>query len=183
MIITDVVGWPLEGFQWIRRLLQIMPGTRIVVYSASTEERHIIGALASGALAYVLKKREGNVLLRAVDAAIEGDMLLDVGIASAVVRCVHMEKAPLNGAAFLDLSHHEMRILALISEGLPNRQIASQMNLSPNTVRNYVSQILAKLKLQTRTEAAAYAIRHGIDHLSWSGACVSVPANAALSSA
>ena len=163
MIITDVVGWPLEGFEWIRRLLQTAPRTHIVVYSASVEERHIMAALTGGASAYILKRREGQVLLRAVDAAVQGDMLLDTEVTPTVIRRIRSEKAPLDSAAFLDLSHQEVRILALISEGYPNREIASRMSLSAKTVRNYGSQILAKLKLRTRTQAAAYAIRHGIE--------------------
>jgi DNA-binding NarL/FixJ family response regulator len=163
VVITDVVGWPVEGYEWIRRLLQTVPRTRIVVYSASAEERYVRAALAGGASAYVLKQRDGQVLLRAVDAAVRGDMLLDTEVIPTVVRCIRSERTPRDQNAFADLSRQEARILALVAEGHPNSEIASRAHLSAKTVRNYVSHILAKLNLQTRTQAAGYAIRHGIE--------------------
>jgi DNA-binding NarL/FixJ family response regulator len=160
--ITDVVGWPLEGFEWIRRLLKSAPSTRIVVYSASAEERHVIAALAGGASAYILKQGDGQMLLRAVDAALQGHMILDNCVTPPVLRRIRSEMVPLDRSALVDLTHQEGRIVALLAEGHPNREIAFRLSLSPKTVRNYVSRILAKLNLQTRTQAAAYAIRHGI---------------------
>jgi two-component system, NarL family, response regulator DevR len=165
VVITDVVGWPVEGYEWIRRLLQTVPRTRIVVYSASAEERYVRAALAGGASAYVLKQHDGQLLLRAVDAAVRGDMLLDAEVTPTVVRCIRSETTPQDQNAFADLSRQEARILALVAEGHPNSEIASRVHLSAKTVRNYVSHILAKLNLQTRTQAAAYAIRHGIEPL------------------
>ena len=163
IIITDVVGWPLEGFEWIRRLFESAPRTRIVVYSASAEERHVIAALAGGASAYILKQGDGQMLLRAVDAALQGHMILDNGVTPTVLRRIRSETVPFDQSALVDLTHQEARIVALLAEGHPNREIASRVNLSPKTVRNYVSHILTKLNLQTRTQAAAYAIRHGIE--------------------
>ncbi len=163
VVITDVVGWPVEGYEWIRRLLQTVPGTHIVVYSASAEERHVKAALAGGASAYVLKQRDGQLLLRAVDAAVRGDMFLDAEVTSTVVRCIRSEATPRDQKAFADLSRQEARILALVAEGHPNSEIASRVHLSAKTVRNYVSHILEKLNLRTRTQAAGYAIRHGIE--------------------
>ena len=162
--ITDVVGWPLEGFEWMRRLLVCAPRTRVVVYSASAEERHVLAALAGGASAYILKQGDGQTLLQAVDAALQGHMILDNGVTPTVLRRIRSETVPLDRSALVDLTHQEARIVALLAEGHPNRVIASQMNLSAKTVRNYVSHILTKLNLQTRTQAAAYAIRHGIEH-------------------
>lgn len=162
VVITDVVGWPVEGHEWIRRLLQAVPRTRIVVYSASAEERYVRAALAGGASAYVLQHRDGQLLLRAVDAAVRGDMFLDAEVTPTVVRCIRSETTPRDGNAFADLSRQEARILALVAEGHPNSEIASRVHLSAKTVRNYVSHILEKLNLQTRTQAAGYAIRHGI---------------------
>lgn len=163
VVITDVVGWPLEGFEWIRRLLQVAPRSRIVVYSASAEERHVIAALAGGASAYILKQGDGQMLLRAVDAALQGHMILDNGVTPTVLRRIRSETVPLDRSALVDLTQQEARIVALLAEGHQNREIASRLNLSAKTVRNYVSHILTKLNLQTRTQAAAYAIRHGIE--------------------
>jgi len=163
IVITDVVGWPLEGFEWIRRLLESAPRARIVVYSASAEERHVVAALAGGASAYILKQGDGQVLLRAVDAALHGHMTLDNGVTPTVLRRIRSETVPLDRSALVDLTHQEARIVALLAEGHPNREIAARLNLSAKTVRNYVSHILTKLNLQTRTQAAAYAIRHGIE--------------------
>ncbi|WP_315728319.1 MULTISPECIES: response regulator transcription factor [unclassified Bradyrhizobium] len=163
IVITDVVGWSLEGFEWIRRLLEAAPCSRIVVYSASAEERHVIAALAGGASAYILKQGDGQMLLRAVDAAIQGHMVLDNGVTPTVLRRIRSETVPLDRSALVDLTQQETRIVALLAEGHPNREIASRLDLSAKTVRNYVSQILTKLNLQTRTQVAAYAIRHGIE--------------------
>lgn len=163
IVITDVIGWSLEGFEWIRRLLEAAPRSRIVVYSASAEERHVIAALAGGASAYILKQGDGQMLLRAVDAALQGHMILDYAVTPTVLRRIRSETVPLDRSALVDLTQQEARIVALLAEGHPNREIASRLNLSAKTVRNYVSHILTKLNLQTRTQAAAYAIRHGIE--------------------
>jgi DNA-binding NarL/FixJ family response regulator len=163
IVITDVVGWSLEGFEWIRRLLEAAPRSRIVIYSASAEERHVIAALAGGASAYILKQGDGQMLLRAVDAALHGHMVLDNGVTPTVLRRIRSQTVPLDRSALIDLTQQEARIVALLAEGHPNREIASRLNLSAKTVRNYVSHILTKLNLQTRTQAAAYAIRHGIE--------------------
>src|SRR3977135_2982239 len=114
IVITDVVGWSLEGFEWIRRLVEAAPRTRIVVYSSSAEERHVIAALTGGATAYILKQGDGQMLLLAVDAALQGHMILDSGVTPTVLRRIRSETAPFDRSAFVDLTHQEARLVALL---------------------------------------------------------------------
>jgi two-component system, NarL family, response regulator DevR len=160
--VTELLGWPLRGFEWIRRVRQHVSTTRIVVFSASSEDEHVMAALAEGASAYILKQSGGPALIHAVNAAARGSMVLDTAISDTIVRRLRAPPLVNDNAVLGDLNTREVGILALVAEGHTDREIAARLNLSAKTVRNYVSQILAKLGVHTRTRAAAYAIRHGV---------------------
>src|SRR5262249_30926884 len=153
---------PLRGLEWIRHVRQHSATTRLVIFSALSEDEHVRGALAEGASAYILKQSGGAALIHPVNAAPPGNMVLDTALTHTIVRRLRAPPLVNDNAVLGDLNARETGILALVAEGHTDREIASRLNLSAKTVRNYVSQILAKLGVHTRTRAAAYAIRHGV---------------------
>src|SRR5690606_14497442 len=102
-------------------------------------------------------------LIKAIDAAMRGECVLDPSITHKLLEYLRTAKGQ-RGAAGAGLSRQEKKVLALLSQGLTNREIAERILLSEKTVRNYVSRILNKLNLHNRAEAAVYAARHGITY-------------------
>jgi DNA-binding NarL/FixJ family response regulator len=114
----------------------------------------------------VLKQIGSGELLRALESAARGEALLDPAVTKKVFDRVREAARKSEGDAFGSLSDRELQVLALVAEGKTNKEIAERVFLSEKTVRNYVSSILGKLKLSTRSEAAAYAVKHHVkDHL------------------
>jgi len=121
------------------------------------DDEALFAAIMAGASGYVLKQIRGNELTSAIRRVAAGESLLDPSVTARVLerlRNPRQEDDPLAG-----LTGQERRILELISEGLTNRQIAAEMYLAEKTVKNYVSHLLAKLGMERRSEAAAYAAR------------------------
>jgi two-component system, NarL family, response regulator DevR len=127
----------------------------------------LFSAIRAGASGYVLKRIGSDDLVRTIETVGRGESALDPSMTEAVFREVRQTEKSKEAAVFSDLSSQEMRVLALIAEGLTNREIAGRLFLGEGTVRNYVSNLLSKLNLSNRAEAAAFAVQHRIkDHLS-----------------
>ncbi len=120
----------------------------------------LFAAIRAGATGYVLKQVGGNDLIRALEAASRGEAMLDPSLTQRVFSEIRFSLQKEEAAAFNELTAQEMQVLALISVGKTNREIATSLFLSEGTVRNYVSSILSKLGVANRAEAAAYAIQH-----------------------
>ncbi|KQQ01512.1 MULTISPECIES: response regulator [unclassified Rathayibacter] len=128
------------------------PSIRCLILTAYDDDKALYAAVIAGASGYVLKDIRGKGLLDAVRAAAAGDVLLDPAVVAAVtsrLRGEHTVDPRLAG-----LSERERQILALIADGLTNRQIGVELSLAEKTIKNYVSSILAKLGLERRTQAA-----------------------------
>ncbi len=126
----------------------------------------LIDAINAGASGYVLKQIGSDDLVHALEMVGRGESMLDPTLTQKLFRRVRQDARKAEDEFFAALSDQEINILALITEGLTNREIAERVFLSEKTVRNYVSAILAKLDLSSRAEAAAYAVRHHIlDHV------------------
>jgi DNA-binding NarL/FixJ family response regulator len=143
-----------------------MPQLACLMLTSFPDDEALFDAIMAGAAGYVLKQIRGTDLIGAIRTVASGQSLLDPEAASRVMRRMRDQAAtpdPLAG-----LTEQERRILALIGEGLTNRQIGDRLFLAEKTVKNYVSALFAKLGMQRRTQAAAYAARvfdqqHGHD--------------------
>jgi DNA-binding NarL/FixJ family response regulator len=122
------------------------------------DDEALFGAVMAGASGYVLKDIRGNQLVTDIRQVATGHSLIPAGVAERALEAVRARRDP---EAAERLTAQEERILGHISEGLTNRQIADKMYLSEKTVKNYVSNLLAKLGMSRRTEAAVYAVRRG----------------------
>lgn len=163
IVVMEAIGSPSEFFESIRQVRQRSPQTHVVVFSASADEGYVVSAVAAGARAYILKQSESRVLICAIMAAAHGEMVLDTSVTSIIASRVVSNPTPEKPEPLCDLSLQEARILGLIAQGQSNREIASRLNLSTKTVRNYVSQVLGKLGVRSRTQAAIYAVRLGVE--------------------
>ena len=115
---------------------------------------------SAGASGYVLKQVGNDDLVRAIETIARGDAMLDPTITGQVLAKL---RDTTRSEAFTNLTDQELRVLALITQGKTNKEIAADLYLGEGTVRNYVSNILDKLSLSNRAEATAYAVRHNLD--------------------
>jgi two-component system response regulator DevR len=144
-----------NGIELCRDLLSRMPELRCLILTSYTSDEAMLDAVLAGASGYVVKDIKGMELARAVKEVGAGRSLLDNRAAAALMaklRGATEQPDPLSG-----LTDQERTLLALLSEGLTNKQIANRMFLAEKTVKNYVSRLLAKLGMQRRTQAAVFA--------------------------
>jgi two-component system, NarL family, response regulator DevR len=140
--------------------------TPVVMLTSYADSDALFDAIAAGASGYVLKRIGSDELVRAIRAVSQGDSLLDPTATSQVLARLRSSSQMEEGGAFSELTDQERRVLARLARGGSNRDIASSMHLAEKTVRNYVSNILAKLALTSRAQAAAFAIRNRLAELS-----------------
>lgn len=160
VILLDLMMPRKDGLTAIREIKQLDPQARILVLTSFAEDDQIFPAIKSGALGYLLKDSSAHELLQAIREVHRGDSFLDPVIARKLIHELNRQHdAPLTSDP---LSERELEVLALIAEGLSNQEIADRLVISERTARNHVGNILSKLHLANRTQAALYAIRKGL---------------------
>jgi len=166
VVIMDIRLPGRSGIDATKEIMEDLPDTKIIMLTSFAEDDLLFDAINAGAYGYILKQIGSDDLINALDAIGRGEALLDPALTQKVFKRVREASRKATDEAFATLSDQELRILSLISEGKTNKQIAADIFLSEKTVRNYVSSILSKLNLSTRSEAAAYAVKHSVeDHL------------------
>jgi NarL family two-component system response regulator LiaR len=147
----------MDGIETTRRLRSITPHTQIVVLTAHTDDARLVAALRAGAIGYVRKDAEPEILLAAVRAAARGQSMLDPAVAGTVLQEL------VSGTEIRrDLTERELEVLRLLAHGRTNRQIAEELVLGEETVKTHVGNILAKLHLAHRTQAVVHAFKQGL---------------------
>jgi two-component system, NarL family, response regulator DevR len=167
VVIMDIRLPGKSGIEATQEITQKLPGTKVIMLTSFAEDNMLFDAIMAGASGYVLKQIGGGELVRALETVARGEKLLDPAVTQKVFDRVRQTAREAQGENFARLTDRELQVLALVAEGKTNKEIAEKVFLSEKTVRNYVSSILDKLNLSTRSEAAAYAVKHNIgDHLS-----------------
>jgi DNA-binding NarL/FixJ family response regulator len=151
-----------SGIDATEEITQRWPDVRVVILTSYAEDDMLFSAIRAGASGYVLKQIGAEGLIAAIEAACRGEALLDPAVTQRVFQEVRRAVKEEEAAAFANLSQQEKHVLALVSEGKTNREIAEALFLGEGTVRNYVSSILSKLGVSNRAEAAAYAVAHSL---------------------
>jgi two-component system response regulator DevR len=146
-----------DGIEVCRELRSQNPELRCLMLTSFADDEALFSAIMAGAAGYVLKQVRGNDLLDGIRRVAAGESLLDPSVTARVLD--RLRNKPAEQDELSGLSTQERRIFELIGEGLTNRQIGEQMFLAEKTVKNYVSNVLAKLGMSRRTQAAAYAAR------------------------
>lgn len=160
VILMDLVMPRLDGIEAIRRIGERVPQARIVVMTSFGSDNRVLEAVRAGAAGYLLKDVEPQEVEAAVRAANRGEALLDPAVAAGLLRGVaSAERRPAHGA---DLTPREREALALIARGRSNWQIADELVIAEKTVKTHVSNLLAKLQVADRTQAAVLALREGL---------------------
>lgn len=156
VVLMDLSMPRMHGTEATREVLAVAPQTRVVVLTSFAEADQVTAALASGAVGYLLKDCEPDVLVRGIREAALGGAPLSARAATALLpRC--RPEGPAAG-----LSAREREVLALVAEGLPNKTIARQLGISEKTVKTHLTRVFIVLGVGDRTSAALYAQRHGL---------------------
>jgi NarL family two-component system response regulator LiaR len=146
------------GVQATRRIRQTSPRTQVVVLTSFAQDELIFAAIKAGALSYLLKDADAETVLEAIDAAGRGEATLHPRIAQRLMAEVTTPQQD----PWADLTAREMEVLKLIAQGLSNADIADKLFITERTVKAHVSNLLGKLHLSDRTQAAIYAWREGL---------------------
>lgn len=161
VVLMDLVMSGMDGVEASRQVKMVSPRTQIVVLTSYHQDEHIFPALRAGAISYILKDVKMEELADAIRRAAAGEATLHPRIAARVIQELHGQKREeIN--PFTELTEREIEVLKLIAGGMPNSKIAEQLVISENTVKGHVSNILSKLHLADRTQAAVYAWQQGI---------------------
>ena len=159
VILLDLVMPRKDGLAAISEITHDLPGARILVLTSFAEDEYVFSALKAGAMGYLLKDASPQELLEAIRAVYRGESSLHPAIARKVLREFTRPADP--PARATSLTEREGEILLLVAQGLSNKAIAEQLVVSERTVRSHVSNILQKLHLHSRTQAALYALKEG----------------------
>ncbi len=166
VVVMDIRLPGKSGIEATREIVAKYPDTKVIMLTSYAEDELLFDAISAGASGYVLKQIGSGDLVSALDKIGRGESLIDPALTQKVFQRVREASRKAEDEAFAALSDQELKILALVSKGKTNKEIADAIFLSEKTVRNYVSSILSKLSLSTRAEAAAYAVQHRVqDHL------------------
>lgn len=166
VVLLDLVMPLMDGIEATHQILAVSPQTRVMILTSFGEEDKIVPAIRAGAQGYLLKDVPPDELVRAVREVYAGRVQLHPEVAKKLMSAVAAKSDPPAATPPKstpdDLTDREREVLGLIAAGFSNREIATRMIISEKTVKTHVSSILSKLHLQDRTQAAIYALRHGL---------------------
>jgi DNA-binding NarL/FixJ family response regulator len=161
VVLMDLVMPGIGGVEATRQVKQVSPHSQIIVLTSYHEDEYIFPALRAGALSYVLKDVGPDELADTVRKAARGESVLHPRVASRMVQELRGTKRDTPNL-FTDLSDRELEVLRLIADGLSNAEIADKLSISEKTVKGHVSNILGKLHMMDRTQAAVFAWQQGL---------------------
>ncbi|MEU1710044.1 response regulator transcription factor [Streptomyces sp. NPDC005706] len=159
VVLMDIKMPGLDGIDALRRLRELDNPARVLIVTSFTEQRTVVPALRAGAAGYVYKDVDPDALAGAIRSVHAGHVLLQPEVADALLS---QEVANSGQGRAGSLTDREREVLGLIADGRSNREIARALVLSEKTVKTHVSNILMKLDLADRTQAALWAVRHGV---------------------
>jgi DNA-binding NarL/FixJ family response regulator len=164
VIVMDLNMPGMTGVEATRHITAVAPLTRVLVLTISDQDADVMDAILAGACGYLLKDASIQELMRGIQSAALGESLISPHIASKVLQRVRASSSsPLIAETIRsELSDREIEVLKLIANGKDNAQIAAELHISPKTVKNHISNILMKLQIENRIQAAVYAVRSGI---------------------
>lgn len=161
VILMDLMLPGMDGVEATRIVKSISPRTQVVVLTSYHDDSLIFPALKAGAISYILKDMKMNKLAEAITKAHNGEVILHPKVASRVLQNIRKD-SDADNIIYTELTERELDVLKLIASGYSNSKIAEELVISENTVKGHVSNILSKLHLADRTQAAVFAWQQGI---------------------
>ena len=164
VVVMDLNMPGMGGVEATRQINVFAPLTRVLVLTISEQDDDVLDAILAGASGYLLKDSSIQDLLQGIRSAAIGEALISPHIAAKVLQRVRATSTSPEIADTIrsELSDREVQVLKLIANGTDNAQIAAELHISPKTVKNHISNILMKLQIENRIQAAVYAVRSGI---------------------
>ena len=156
VVLIDLLMPVMDGIAAIGAIKRELPDIEVIALTSVLDDSSVIGAVRAGAIGYLLKDTEADDLCRAIKAAAAGQVQLSPKAAARLMREVRAPDSP------EALTEREIDVLRLLAQGLANKQIAGNLRIGEKTVKTHVSNILAKLSVPSRTQAALYAVRIGL---------------------
>jgi DNA-binding NarL/FixJ family response regulator len=156
VVLMDLLMPVMDGISATKIIRTELPETEVLALTSVLEDASVVGAVRAGAIGYLLKNTEADELVRAIHAAAAGQVQLSPDAATRLMREVRAPDSP------EVLTERETEVLRLVAQGMGNKQIARMLQVGEKTVKTHVSNILAKLGVQSRTQAALYAVRIGM---------------------
>jgi len=164
VVLMDIVfKGGMSGIEATRKIKEVSPSTKVVIMTAHDEDRLLVEAVEAGASGFLGKDEAAEELLSAAKAAADGEVLIDPATLTRLLAQVAREREAQRDAQNLldDLTEREREILQLLAEGMRNDDIATKLFISPQTVQTHVRNILGKLRVHSKLEAVAFAVKHG----------------------
>lgn len=163
VVVMDMNMPGISGIEATRRVLEAQPATSVLMLTVAADDERVLEAIRAGAVGYLLKEARLAEIVAGVKSAAEGRWPIAPRVAGALIASVRERGAgPLPRVDADLLTDRERAVLALVAEGHDNAEIAARLFISPSTVKNHISSVLAKLGVENRVQAAAYAVRHGL---------------------
>jgi DNA-binding NarL/FixJ family response regulator len=156
VVLMDLLMPVMDGITAIGHIRREVPDTEVLALTSVLEDASVTGAVRAGAIGYLLKDTQADELCRAIKAAAEGQVQLSPQAAARLMREVRAPESPET------LTDREVDVLRLLAQGYANKEIARSLGIGEKTVKTHVSNILAKLSVQSRTQAALYAVHIGL---------------------
>jgi DNA-binding NarL/FixJ family response regulator len=163
VVVMDLNMPGMNGIEATREIARLAPLTRVVVLTISDQDGDVMDAILAGACGYLLKDSSIQDLMQGIRAASVGEALISPHIAAKVLQRIRASGIdPDTATRGPELSDRETEVLRLIANGKDNAEIAGELHISPKTVKNHISNILMKLQIENRIQAAVYAVRRGL---------------------
>lgn len=161
VVLMDLVMPGMDGVEATRKVKNVSPRSQVIVLTSYHQDEHIFPALKAGAISYLLKDVKAKELVESIHRAAKGEATLHPRVAARVIKQFNSEDAGKTNI-FTELTERELDVLRLIAKGYTNQKIAGELFITIGTVKGHVSNILSKLHLADRTQAAVYAWQEGV---------------------
>ena len=163
VVLMDLNMPGMSGVEATRRIKELSPATPVVMLTVSADDRDVVDAVRAGACGYLLKDAAIEEIVAGIRAVASGESWVAPRVAGTLLaRVREASEPPADAMPAADLTEREQQILRLIAEGKDNAEIGDELYISPRTVKNHVSSLLAKLQIENRIQAAVYAVRRGL---------------------
>jgi NarL family two-component system response regulator LiaR len=160
VVLMDLVMEGMDGIETTRKLLQLYPECKVIVLTSFLDDEKMYPVIEAGAFSYLLKTSRASEIAQAIRAAAKGQSILESQVASKIMNRFRQPKPA--AAPHEDLTEREMEVLRLIAAGKSNQEAADALFIGVKTVKFHVTNVLSKLGVEDRTQAAIYAFKHGL---------------------